>query len=1124
MNKPVKYGLILLLILIAFGAAGVWYLSSRDVGTDYVAQTAKNLTRDRLGAELSIETVSGNPLTGFTAQSLDLSLEESTIITVREVRVRLDLLSLVKGSPQIRSVKLDGADVDIHELAKLELPKTDSASAVLPELTFGFTDCTVRSKAGDFLLEEGVITLEPGKFQVESSLEFKGVQAKGEASFLAGEGKLSLVNLDMRIGTGRLELSGDLFPEVDAGGTLTDMEMETLVRLWPMLGNNFSGPFSTNIKASGSWPDVGLRGNIAIDKGTIYGISLQGARSSWWFRGEKLWFEEISGLANGSSISGAVGLVFRGLPPETHLKLASTEVNIDTWKKSFPWLSFAAGTLESLEIDLVRSKGLLTGPVKFSAPSMEITKQPLEDVKASLLLGEDGRVKVDMTGKWLGAPVNAKGTVQLTGEVPSLDLTVTGNSLPLHKASSVFSLESLALQGDAEGTVRILGKANSPNFEGDLRSKKIRVMEEVVNSPRIAFSYDGKSFTMKSFSANWRGLPIKGSGTVSGIGTEKASLNLSGTTDKVKASVFTGLLPALSGTEPAGEIETKWKLSGPAQKPSLALDINSPDLTLPGSVVLKNVAASASFSIPPQKDEIGLKVEARADSAAYGDFSMTELTGKFATGKDLLRVDDFSGKILSGNLNASGIINFAKEKGGTPLLDLEGKLTGVDLETFSKKDFPLSGQVSGSFKVAGPLDGPAVTFEAESFELSIGGYMLKSAAASGTVDKEGITVDAFSAAIGEGTLKGKGFVSLSGESPSANFSVTGTELDLAYLTREVKAARNAGVEGTVDVTLKGTLAEGALSGAGEVFAERFSVYGFTAEDLYAPVSLEGMLAKIERAEGSVFDGALAANVTLDLGTNVWKVDAEVSGFDIAKAVGEAFDIGGRVTGTGTLKATIEHGKSQAMPLTGQGRFTATEGEISGFKAVDALTAAYGGTGIRYNRADSHFSLGGNMLTLMPGSRITAPPGDPLYRYMMVDGPLGFSSNLDLHCSGNVNVQALNVLFGALEGLLGTETLDSQQMLQNFLGGFLGGMSRKDFRDVSFDIVGTWEKPSITKLKIAVPEKGPDPIPTSEEDKDREGNQQKINIEIPTGGGSGSGESVGDQIRQQILRQIFNGQN
>ncbi|MDN5336149.1 MAG: hypothetical protein PWR02_1175 [Synergistales bacterium] len=1123
MNKPVKYGLILLLILIAFGAAGVWYLSSRDVGTDYVAQTAKNLTRDRLQAELSIGDVSGNPLTGFTAESLRLFREDTTIITVREVRFQLDLLSLVKGSPQIRSVKLDGADLDTLELAKLTPAGTDGPPAKLPAMTVEFTDSTLRTKAGDFLLEDGGITLKPGGFQVNSSLEFKGVQAKGDASFLFGEGKLYLENLDMRTGQGRIQLSGDLFPEVDAGGTLADMDMETLGQLWPVLGGKFSGTFSANIKAFGDWPNVRARGDIAIDKGTVFGISLQGVRSSWWFRGEKLWFEDITGFANGSPLSGAAGLVFSGLPPETHLKLTGTEVNLDTWKKTFPWLSFAGGNLESLEIDLTRSAGVFTGRVSFSAPSMEIAKQLLEAVRASLELKDDRSIKVDMNGKWLDTPVNAKGTVNLSDGAPSLDLTVTGKGLALHKASAIIPAGNPPLQGDAELAVRILGNVNSPRFEGELKSERIRVMEELVNSPRIAFSYDGKSFTMKSFSANWRGLPIKGSGTVSGIGTEKASLNLSGTTDKVKASVFTGLLPALSGTEPAGEIETKWKLSGPAQKPSLALDINSPDLTLPGSVVLKNVAASASFSIPPQKDEIGLKVEARADSAAYGDFSMTELTGKFATGKDLLRVDDFSGKILSGNLNASGIINFAKEKGGTPLLDLEGKLTGVDLETFSKKDFPLSGQVSGSFKVAGPLDGPAVTFEAESFELSIGGYMLKSAAASGTVDKEGITVDAFSAAIGEGTLKGKGFVSLSGESPSANFSVTGTELDLAYLTREVKAARNAGVEGTVDVTLKGTLAEGALSGAGEVFAERLSAYGFTAEDVYAPVSLEGKLAKIQKAQGSVYDGSLLANATLDLGTNVWKIDAEVSGFDIAKAVSAAFNIGGQITGTGTLKASIEHGKSQAMPLTGQGRFTSTGGEISGFKAVEAITAAYGGTGIRYNRAESHFSLGGNMITLMPGSTITAPPGDPLYRYMMVDGILGFSSNLDLHCSGNLNVQALNIFFGALEGLLGTETLDAQQMLQNFLGGFLGGMSRKDFRDVSFDITGTWDKPIITKLKIAVPEKGPDPIPTSEEDENRKGSQQKINIEIPTGGSS-SGESVGDQIRQQILQQIFNGQD
>jgi hypothetical protein len=336
----------------------------------------------------------------------------------------------------------------------------------------------------------------------------------------------------------------------------------------------------------------------------------------------------------------------------------------------------------------------------------------------------------------------------------------------------------------------------------------------------------------------------------------------------------------------------------------------------------------------------------------------------------------------------------------------------------------------------------------------------------------------------------------------------------------MRGARKAELEGILDVSLKGSFAGGAWSGTGEIFAETLSAYGFTVRDVYAPVRLEGKVVHIENAKGDFYNGSLVADGTATLGSSLWALDAQVSGFDIAGALDDAFDFDGKITGTGELKMSLEHGGSTAMPLRGRGRFYAADGEISGFEAVRALTSAYGGTGIRYSRADSSFTLGGNMLGLMPGSRMTAPPGDQLYRYMSVDGTVGFSSRLDLYCSGNVNVQALSTFFGALEGLLGSESLDPQSMLENMLGGFLGGISKKDFRDVSFEVDGDWDQPVITNIKVAVPEKRADPIPSTG-DPETKGNERKLEIEIPTGGGTGKGESVGDQIKQQILEQIFN---
>jgi len=1123
MKKLFRYGLLVLGILFALSAAGVWYLSSRDVGAAYMAKTAKDLAQERFGADLAIGEVSGNPVQGFSAESLVLSKSGTTIITADSAQVKLDLFSLIKGSPKIRSVILTRADARLEELTNLSQGPVAAPTGGLPSFSLHFKDSTLRTKAGDVLFDDGTISLEPEGLTVESVIGYNDASAQAKAEIRFDEGNLRLENLDLRIGKGRVNLAGDLYPEIDVGGTLTDLDMGTLSGFWPGLGeNSFSGSFSTNVKISGTWPDVGARGEIAVDDGSIYGISLAGVRSSWWYRKNKLWFEEISGVANGSPVSGTAGLVFSDVPPEIHLDLDATGVNLATWKKTFPWLSIAEGTLKTLSVDLRRADGMFTGPAKFTSSSMKIASQPLEKVEATLELLEAGKIQTRASARWLGAPAQVFGTIS-TGKDPSYDLTVDIKSLALQRASQVFPTEGLALQGDAAGKVRIFGSGRKIRYEGELWSEKIRVKEEVIESPRLTFRYEDSKVELKGFSANWRGLPVKGSGMVVNPGSKEASLNLSGSTGEVDASLLAGFLPGLPSGAFSGAVTVSWKLSGPLKAPSFSINLDSPDLTAFGKTSLSGFDASVTLPLPFRKGVSPIKAKAGATSVGYEDFALTDLSATVSTDADVLRVDEFTGTVLSGTVEASGTIGLGSNQGNSPEINLTGSLSGADLSAFSTQERPVSGTLSGSFTATGSVLQPDISFSASVPELSALGYAAGDVTLSGIVLPGSVKIEKLSARIGDGTLDGDGTLSFGDDGSVTGFSITGTGLDLEYLTREMPAARKAGVEGTLDVKLEGTFGSDMWSGSGEVFAEALSAYGITVRDVYAPVRIEGNVAKIEKAQGDFYGGTLSADAAVTLGTSLWTVNAKVSGFDIAGVIGDAFDVEGKITGTGELKLNLEHGESRAMPLRGQGRFSAVDGEISGFEAVKALTSAYGGTGIRYNSADSSFSLGGNSLTLMPGSRMTAPPRDPLYRYMSVDGTVAFSSRLDLYCSGNVNVQALSTFFGAFEGLLSSESLDPQNMLENMLGGFLGGMSKKDFRDVSFKIDGSWEKPQISNIKIAVPERRSDPIP-SEGDSERQTDQRKIEIEIPTGGGSGNGDSVGGQIKQQVLEQIFTNGN
>ncbi len=220
--------------------------------------------------------------------------------------------------------------------------------------------------------------------------------------------------------------------------------------------------------------------------------------------------------------------------------------------------------------------------------------------------------------------------------------------------------------------------------------------------------------------------------------------------------------------------------------------------------------------------------------------------------------------------------------------------------------------------------------------------------------------------------------------------------------------------------------------------------------------------------------------------------------------------------------TLSGAYGRHVLTTGRGNLVATDGEISGFKALRAISSAYGMSSIRYRMIDANFKVDGNVITLLPGSRATAQPEDPLYRYLTVDGPAGPGGNLNLYCSGLVNVQALNTLLGAIQGLATAGASSPEALIEGLIGGVVGGLGRQDFRDTSFRIGGTWGNPSFSSFRIAPAPGSVQPAPqaggvgqTTQNDS-----QHRITITIPTGEGHEKPDDTGDQIKQQVIEQLL----
>jgi hypothetical protein len=212
-----------------------------------------------------------------------------------------------------------------------------------------------------------------------------------------------------------------------------------------------------------------------------------------------------------------------------------------------------------------------------------------------------------------------------------------------------------------------------------------------------------------------------------------------------------------------------------------------------------------------------------------------------------------------------------------------------------------------------------------------------------------------------------------------------------------------------------------------------------------------------------------------------------------------------------------------MMAFANGDFRAGEGYLHEF---DVLKSIADDGRVSFEEIRGSFFWDGGNLWLNPGSQATAKPGDALYKYLAVNGPMGLNNRtLGLDFNGRFNVQALNTVLGALRGLfqLTTGTLTGGGQLVRQAVGRMVGITDRDFQDVSFQLRGSWDELQLLNLKIDKPLEGYLPIRTSDSlPTHREDNRKiKFNIKIPTGPGGEDEENAQDQFKRQLLDNLLN---
>jgi hypothetical protein len=460
-------------------------------------------------------------------------------------------------------------------------------------------------------------------------------------------------------------------------------------------------------------------------------------------------------------------------------------------------------------------------------------------------------------------------------------------------------------------------------------------------------------------------------------------------------------------------------------------------------------------------------------------------------------------------------------------LDLAGNISAVNLEKVTLqggKPLPAAGVITADVAVSGTVGNPDIFIDASAPFVAASGVKVDNLKVKLAGDMNELTIEEMSGKVGEGSIAATGSVR---PAPfAADLDVRGEDLDLKPMTSRFEKLKPYDITGTIDLVFEGHFEENKHIGTGKVTSAsvRFMKINFT--DISLPFELLDDRLVSSSGTAMLYGGKVINKGTLNLTTMGFTDEAEVTGTDVNALLKDAFKLQGNITGLADVFAKISGAFAKnGLSYSGQGLLKIGRGAVTGFKLVDIAAAVHGTKGINYASVYAPFNLETGSIILKSDTLVKAPEGDPLYRHFSATGPVGPGNRLNLDCRGKVNVKVINAVLGGAAG--GAAGLTATQNIIGILEGVIKGvetqMQEDDFRDVSFTLKGTFNKPSISNVTVAAPEKQTQPTEPAETEELQKPVEEKVEEKIPPTPPEKveqGKEEIEEKLKEEIFRKIF----
>lgn len=643
----------------------------------------------------------------------------------------------------------------------------------------------------------------------------------------------------------------------------------------------------------------------------------------------------------------------------------------------------------------------------------------------------------------------------------------------------------------------------------------------------------------------------------------KLSLLLEGTPENLKGSL-SGILPQIEtplGTTGRGSLEAAITSRG-VQISSLSIPLRQGEFKFGGSLErtpsgglqssldghIRNISLDpleasgmplkgtleGQFRLRGSEKNPVLSFSLTSPELAFQEYRGNRISCQGSLSTEALELEELSLAFWDGRARLRGTLGPLDRD---PRWNLNGEFHEIDLmntqDLLDVAQVYLKGTGNGTLSLEGPLASPEILVNLSSPRLLLNSLAFEDVSGTLQISPEEIRLDPLVVHAGGSPLE-VSVVVLPEKSWDTSFSARGEALDLGSLLTSWELFPEDHPffpRGILKLRLQGDVRKGELRGKGHLSSPEIFGGDLRGTNLDLPFVFDNRAFTLEKGSLALYNGILHGEGALDYSQKpaLWRAHLWGEEIQVAPLLRDLYPMSGDISGTGTFDLTLKGPANYIFMTTGEGNLNIREGAFSGFPQLAPLLAKSQRPGLDFASLQVYFSVDGRTLYFVPGSRLTAPPGNPIYRYFSADGFLPFTGrSMNINCLTEVNAPAINAFLGAFAGFLETVFLAeditqlgniTQAVEDALLGGIFGGLSKSDFREISFSLKGTMEEPELANLSIATKQKAFLLNPQDREKGDR-GPDFKFTFSFPTGEGKKTSDDISGQLTDQIFEQAI----